>query len=208
MKSATKKQWRAENRSDASLESGSSLDSQADQASSPVEELPEPSTHRPSLGALLVQAGLASDQQVKDAAAEGLRTGEKLGETVVRKGWATDEQLGQLLAEQWQLRFMKADALAIDPLAVHKIPLAVARALGAVPIGFDTRGVLFAIAEPSDDLFAAVQQQVTSASYVVVARSALDSLLGSRLFADGTAVRGRDGVGQAGRRAGRGPGAR
>ena len=138
---------------------------------------------RPSLGALLLQEGLVTDEQVKAALTEGLRTGERLGEVVVRKGWLTDERIAELLARQWQLRFLKTDALSIDPMAMRRIPLAIARELDAVPISFDAHGVLLAIAEPSDEMFTKVQERIGDASYVVIARSALDLLLASRLLA-------------------------
>lgn len=158
-----------------------------EQASDGADGRGEMRTHRPALGALLTQAGIATDEQVKDALAEGMRTGEKLGEMVVKRGWATEERLAQLLAEQWGLRFSKADALSIDPLAIRRLSLAEARELEAVPVWFDLHGLVMAIAEPSNDLFAAVQTTVGDVSYVVVARSALKSLLQSRFFADGSA---------------------
>ncbi len=135
---------------------------------------------RPSLGALLVRDGLATEEQVKDAIAAGLATGERLGETAVRLGWATEERLGELLAEQWQLPFFKPEALSLEPAASHVMSLTAARQLGALPIAFDEHRVVVAIAEPSKDLFAAVQEQIGDASYVVVARSGLDSLLSRR----------------------------
>ena len=45
----------------------------------PLEDWVELPSYRPSFGALLVRAGLASDQDVKNALDEGLRTGERLG---------------------------------------------------------------------------------------------------------------------------------
>src|SRR5579871_1863274 len=48
-------------------------------------------SYRPSFGALLVRAGIASDTDVKNALEEGLRSGERLGEVVIRKGWASEQ---------------------------------------------------------------------------------------------------------------------
>jgi MshEN domain len=134
-------------------------------------------TPRPSLGSLIVQAGIASDRQVMNAAAEGLETGERLGEIVVRKGWATDAQVAQLLADQWRLSFLAAGRLSVDEAAAGRLSREEARALGVFPIGFDADGLVVAVVEPSLDLFEEVQQRLGDASYVVVARSALDSLL-------------------------------
>ena len=141
------------------------------------EEWVELPSYRPSFGALLVRAGIASDGDVKEALAEGMRTGERLGEVVIRKGWATEERIAQVLAEQWQLPFVEAHEAAVDPGALQRVPLAVAQELGALPIGFDGTTVVLAIAEPNEDLFAAVKSRVGDASFVVVAHSVLEPLI-------------------------------
>jgi hypothetical protein len=148
----------------------------ADEEAVPDASPSEPGPRRPSLGALLVKTGVASEQQVKYAIAEGLESGEKLGEVLVRRGWATYEVLGELLAEQWQLPFSTGAALPVDRSASDVIPLADARELGALPIGFDGDRVLVAIAEPNEDLLTAIAERLGPASYIVVPRPALDSL--------------------------------
>jgi type II secretion system (T2SS) protein E len=141
---------------------------------------------RPALGRLLIQAGVASEDQIQTAVAEGMRTGLRLGEIVVRHGWATEEQVAQLLAVQWQLRFRKANAIAVEPLAIRRLPAAHARRLRAVPVWFDDDGLVMAIEEPRNDLFVELRELLGNVSYVVVARSALDSLLKSRFLSDET----------------------
>ncbi len=147
------------------------------EAADPLEDWVELPSYRPSFGALLVRAGMASDQDVKNALEEGLRTGERLGEVVIRRGWATEERIAKLLADQWQLPFVEAGKIAVDPTALQRVPLAVARELGALPIGLDGTAVVLAVADPSEDLFAAVKSRIGEASYVVVARSVLDPLI-------------------------------
>src|SRR5580765_4880912 len=139
---------------------------------------------RPSLGSLLVGAGHVTEDQVKDALAEGIRTGERLGEVLVRRRVVTDEVIAELLASQWQVPFVKTAALSVDPTAIRQFPHRVARELDAVPIGFERDGVvLVAIAEPSEDTFRRLGERLPDSSCVVIARSALDSLLESRLYA-------------------------
>jgi hypothetical protein len=139
---------------------------------------------RPSLGSLLVGAGHVTEEQVKDALAEGIRTGERLGEVLVRRRVVTDEVIAELLASQWQVPFVKTAALSVDPTAIRQFPHRVARELDAVPIGFERDGVvLVAIAEPSEDTFRRLSERLPDSSCVVIARSALDSLLESRLYA-------------------------
>ena len=50
---------------------------------------PVASTPRKPLGELLVGAGLIDESQLNEAVYEGSQTGERIGEVVVRRGWAT-----------------------------------------------------------------------------------------------------------------------
>jgi hypothetical protein len=139
---------------------------------------------RPSLGSLLVEAGHVTEDQVNDALAEGIRTGERLGEVLVRRGEVSEQVIAELLANQWQVPFVKTAALSVDPKAIRQFPHRVARELDAVPIGFELDGaVIVAMAEPSEDTFRELSERLPGCSCVVIARSALDSLLESRLYA-------------------------
>src|SRR5262245_42009112 len=140
-----------------------------------------------ALGALIVEAGIASEEQVMEAIKEGVRSGEKLGRIAVRQGWATEEQIAELLAKQWQLRFAKAETLSIDPGAIRKLPRSDAERLNAVPFSFDADRLVVAVSEPSNDLFEEVASSVGDSSYVVVTPSALAALLKSRLLPDDAA---------------------
>jgi len=135
----------------------------------------EPPLRRPSLGALMMQAGIASEQDLKRAISEGLETGEKLGEIVVRKGWATDEVIAHLLAEQWQLPFDGGEQLVVDP-SVDPARRALALELGAVTVVGAGGSLQLAIAEPSQELFALAAERLGEVSFVVVPSTAFESL--------------------------------
>jgi len=145
-------------------------------------DLPAGSHPRPSLSALLTESGIVSEEQVREALDEGTRTGEKLGEVVVRRGWATEEQLAELLAEQWGLTAVDPGALSLDPLAVARLEAGRASELGGFPVWFDQKGVVVAVAEPGEERFAAFRELLGEVSFVVVSRSTLEELLESRLF--------------------------
>ena len=136
---------------------------------------------RSSLGTLLIEAGVASKKDIKDALAEGQQTGERLGEVVIRKGLATDELIAKLLAEQWQLPYAQADEITVDEVAALRISRADALDLGAQPIAYDGDTIVMAIAEPRSDLFEEVAKRIGEASYVVVSRSTMEQLLGAPL---------------------------
>jgi hypothetical protein len=136
---------------------------------------------RSSLGTLLIDAGVASKKDIKDALAEGQQTGERLGEVVIRKGLATDERIAQLLAEQWQLPYAAADDLTVDDVAALRISSTDARELGAQPIAYDGDTIVMAIAEPRSELFDEVSKRIGDAAYVVVSRSTMEDLVGAPL---------------------------
>jgi len=123
-----------------------------------------------------VQAGVASEEGIKEAAAEGLVSGELLGEVVVRKGWTTDERVAEVLADQWSLTYSTLEALPVEPGVRGRLPVALAREVEAY--AFETEnGMVAAIAEPSEERFASVVDLVGETSFVVVSASTLAALL-------------------------------
>jgi hypothetical protein len=55
---------------------------------------------RRPLGALLIEAGIASEDEIQDALDECIRTRERLAEVVLRRGWISERKLARLLADQ------------------------------------------------------------------------------------------------------------
>lgn len=89
--------------------------SQEDPALNPGELLPGA---RPSLGVLLIDAGIATEEQVAQAVRVGAETGERLGDVMLRHGWATEDEVALLISRQWQLPFATPDVLT----AVNNLP--------------------------------------------------------------------------------------
>jgi hypothetical protein len=52
------------------------------------------------LGAFLVGAGVASEEDIQDAPDECIRTRERLAQVVLRRGWVSEKKLATLLADQ------------------------------------------------------------------------------------------------------------
>lgn len=142
-----------------------------------VEARPGRPARRPSLAGLLVGAGLTTYEQITEALEEGLGTGERLGEVIVRRGWATEEDLAELLAEQWDLPYLDGATVHVDPVAIGRLPLDRARELGALPVYYDGFELVVAVAEPAEDRFAKVRETLDDVSFAVVGRSALENLL-------------------------------
>jgi len=90
---------------------------------------------------------------------------------------------GKLVAERWGLEYREAHTLSIDPAALEILDREESRRLGVLPLEFGPEGPVFAVAEPSEEKFAAVRDLAgDNARFVVVARETLDALLNSKVF--------------------------
>jgi hypothetical protein len=134
---------------------------------------------RASLVSLLVEAGIASEEQLQLVLAEGLATGERLGDAVVRQGWIDQVGLARVLARQWGLSFLEDAEAQPKPQLPPGFAAERAFELQACPItGGGEAGVLVAVAEPREERFTAVREQLGGeAVFVVVAQATLERLL-------------------------------
>ena len=107
-----------------------------------------PPTDTRVLGRLLVTAGAATEAEVAAALEEQLRTRERLGEVLVRRGM-DPEQVARALARQLQLPYAPPP-LAPDTAALRLVRPELARRLRVLPLALTERGVRIATAEPLD----------------------------------------------------------
>jgi hypothetical protein len=104
------------------------------------------------LGTLVFRAGLLPEERLEEALQEGMKTGKRLGEILLERGWVSENDLGRLLAGQKGLPFVELDPAAIDPTAPPLLHPEKARLHGALPIGFEGGVPVVAVADPSNDL--------------------------------------------------------
>jgi len=139
------------------------------------------------LGQLLIQAGFLSQAQVDDALFEGSRTGERLGEVVVRRGIVTEDDVARLLAEQWGLDYVERSAIWFDADALARLSREDAQRLEAMPTRIEGGRVVVAVAEPTEQRLAALREVIGEETVmIVVPKSALDAGLRSDLLRSGT----------------------
>ena len=105
---------------------------------------------RPPLARLLREEGLTTPEHIERALMEGERTGERLGEVLLRWQLVDERQLALLLARQWQLPFLDEHELA-PQRAVAILPLEDARQIGAVPVRWEDGTLRVAVAEPTEE---------------------------------------------------------
>jgi MshEN domain len=133
---------------------------------------------RPSLASLLADEGVATMDQLEEALAEGMKSGERLGEVVLRRGWINEAGLAQLIARRWDLTFAARSTLTVDEHAQALLSRPEAERLGACPVACNDGVPLVAIADPSEDRFSEVRAALgTQCTFVVTTPSALSQLI-------------------------------
>ncbi len=103
------------------------------------------------IGDLLVARGIATDEQVREALEEQERTGSRLGDILVHSGIIAEPELIAILAEQFSLPLVDLSEYEPDPAALEHIPEPLARHLRVVPIAVDDTTLYLAIADVLDD---------------------------------------------------------
>jgi len=105
---------------------------------------------RKRLGQMLVEAGLLSEQDVVQAAAEAREAGMRLGEYIVQKGLVTAEALALALSTQLGLRFLDLMRINVQHEATSLVPADVCREHTLIPIETDGRSLLVVMADPGN----------------------------------------------------------
>jgi len=104
------------------------------------------------LGTLIFRAGLLAEEQLEDALQEGMRTGKRLGEVLLERGWLHERDLGRLLAGQKGLPFVDVRGSDAEPAALQMLPEDKARLQTALPLRNEDGQLVVAVADPSNEL--------------------------------------------------------
>jgi len=133
---------------------------------------------RPALSRLLQEEGLASQEQVEQAIAEGTRTGERLGEVLLRWALVDELQLAGLLARQWELPLLHGEEVAQDPAACSILTPEDARRMGVVPMWWEDGVLRVVAADPTDERLGEVRRRMPhEVAFGVVTPSTFTRLL-------------------------------
>jgi type IV pilus assembly protein PilB len=135
------------------------------------------------LGALTVEKGLMTPEQLAEATAEQQKTGGLLGRIFVKRGYITEEQLGRLLAEQMGLEYV--ESLSSEPfdeaLAAHLLRLDAVQ-FNAVPYKMNGATLIIAMSDPRR--MADIESIVTvPVSFVASSDQAVQARI-DRIYAD------------------------
>lgn len=128
----------------------------------PPEDFQVDTSHR--LGALAIERGVLTREQLSTAVAEQQRTGGLLGRILVKNGFLDEDALARLLAEQMGLPFLESlDDEPIVPGLNDRLLRLDAVQFNAVPYRRDGETLIVAVADPRrmSDIESIVQGQVS-----------------------------------------------
>jgi type IV pilus assembly protein PilB len=102
------------------------------------------------LGALLIQGGLLTQEQLDAAQAEQSQSGRSLGRVLIETGSVTEADLVATLARQIGLEYVDLADYPIDPTATALVSDSLARRYQALPIGWEDGRLVVAMSDPSN----------------------------------------------------------
>ena len=105
-----------------------------------------------TLGEILISKGYISFNQLQSALDEQKGTLKTLGEVLIDKGYATEMDIMDGLATQYNIPFVKLSQYEINPDAVGKVPLDALRKYCVFPIDVKDNMLVIATANPEDFL--------------------------------------------------------
>ncbi len=103
-----------------------------------------------SLGQMLLNDGVISGDQLDIALKEQKKTGEPLGEVLIRLGFAGEEAVGEKLAIQADVEFIRLTDRRIDPEVASLVPESLARRFRLVPVAKTDEALTVAMADVFD----------------------------------------------------------
>ncbi len=102
------------------------------------------------LGEMLVKAGLIGAEQLQEALGAQKQTGEKLGYVLVSLGYVQEEEITQLLSEQYGVPSINLRHFEIDESVIDLIPAEVSQKYLVVPVNRTGATLTIAMADPTN----------------------------------------------------------
>jgi len=99
---------------------------------------------------LLVKKGIVSPDQLEEAKQLAAQSGMKLPDALVRLGYATGEDVMQVMAEQHGLEYVDLSRISIPPNVVELVPESVARENVVIPLAEDDGQLRVAVCDADD----------------------------------------------------------
>ena len=107
-------------------------------------------TAQKPLGSLLVERGLISEKDLEEALGRQRSTGELLGQTFVNMGMITEKEVLAVLQAQSGMPVVDLEHHEPGKRLLDKVPSAIARIYKIVPLSFEDKTIVVAMADPLD----------------------------------------------------------
>jgi type IV pilus assembly protein PilB len=105
---------------------------------------------RKKLGEMLVDAGLLTEEQLKQVLTELKATDLKLGQYLIRQGIVSEPQIMEVLSRQLKIERFQPDCCPVDPGLATLIPSDIALKYQIVPLRKKGRLITVAMTDPND----------------------------------------------------------
>jgi len=102
------------------------------------------------LGDLLVEMGAVAAEDMDAAVAEAKKSGERLGEILLKMNLVDEETLMQAIGRQLSVPYVRPSLMEIDPAAVERVPAKLATHYQLIPIGQANGALQVAVNDPLD----------------------------------------------------------
>ncbi|HEV2720268.1 MAG TPA: type IV-A pilus assembly ATPase PilB [Thermoanaerobaculia bacterium] len=102
------------------------------------------------LGELLTKATLITQDQLKEALKAQKETGGKLGETLIKLGFVSEEDITECLSQQFGVPSINLQHFEIDEGVIKLIPADVARKYNILPVNKTGATITIAMADPTN----------------------------------------------------------
>ncbi len=102
------------------------------------------------LGELLLKAKLITPDQLNDALKQQKDSGIKLGESLVRLGFVSEDDITEVLSAQFGVPTINLTHFEIDPAILKLVPADVARKYNIIPVGKTGATLTIAMADPTN----------------------------------------------------------
>jgi type IV pilus assembly protein PilB len=102
------------------------------------------------LGELLTKASLITQDQLKEALRVQKETGGKLGETLIKLGFVSEEDITECLSQQFGVPSINLQHFEIDASVIKLIPGDVARKYNILPVNKTGATITIAMADPTN----------------------------------------------------------
>lgn len=102
------------------------------------------------LGEMLIEESVITQEQLEEALREQLKTKELLGASIIRLGFAKEEEVLQALSDKLGVSYIKIRELEINPEIIEKVPAKFACYYKIIPIRLDSNRLNLAMTNPLD----------------------------------------------------------